>query len=153
MVSWGGSHLTLRTTGPFKIRAGIGHKGQMWPLTTQKVLGNANFGNFPTHTLMPRSGFLAERTFLSRKDSLLGRERSICKALKVRENSGRQVAPYLDTILVTYSYTYLERTWIGPECNGVNLMTGIRHECGVDRAHRAAPDDRNFCHACLLRPR
>src|SRR4051812_10075333 len=110
MVSWGGSHLTLRTTGPFKIRAGIGHKGQMRPLTTQKVLGNANFGNFPTHTLMPRSGFLAERTFLSRKDSLLGRERSICKALKVRENFGRQVAPYLDTILVTYSYTYLERT-------------------------------------------
>jgi hypothetical protein len=82
----------------------------MRPLTTQKVLGNANFGNFPTHTLMPRSGFLAERTFLSRKDSLLGRERSIYNALKVRENSGRQVAPYLDTILVTYSYTYLERT-------------------------------------------
>ena len=82
----------------------------MRPLTTQKVPGNAYFGNFLTHTLMSRSGFLAERTFLSRKDSLLGRERSICKALKVRENFGRQVAPYLDTILVTYSYTYLERT-------------------------------------------
>ena len=41
---------------------------------------------------------------------------------------------------------------IGPERNGVDLMTGIRHERGVDRAHRAAADDRNFCHACLLRP-
>ena len=82
----------------------------MRPLPTQKVLGNAYFGNFLTHTLTPRSGFLAERTFLSRIDSLLGREQPICKALKVRENSGRQVAPFLDTDLVAYSYTYLERT-------------------------------------------
>src|SRR4051812_21784795 len=42
---------------------------------------------------------------------------------------------------------------VGPERDGVALVAGVRHERGVDRTHRAAADDRNLCHACLLGPR
>ncbi len=37
---------------------------------------------------------------------------------------------------------------IGPERYGVNLVTGVNHEGGIDRSHGAAADNRNLCHSC-----
>jgi hypothetical protein len=33
---------------------------------------------------------------------------------------------------------------IRPKRYGVNLVTGVRHERGIDRSHRPAADNRNF---------
>jgi hypothetical protein len=36
---------------------------------------------------------------------------------------------------------------IGPQRDGVNLVTGVNHERGTDRSHRATADDRNLRHS------
>src|SRR5882672_9084758 len=38
---------------------------------------------------------------------------------------------------------------IGPERDGMNLVTGVNHERCIDRSHRATADNRNFRHFTL----
>ena len=38
---------------------------------------------------------------------------------------------------------------IGPQRDGMNLVTGVHHQRGIDRSHRAAADHRNLGHFAL----
>jgi hypothetical protein len=38
---------------------------------------------------------------------------------------------------------------IGPKRDGMNLVTGVNHQRGIDRSHRATPDNRNLSHVTL----
>jgi hypothetical protein len=38
---------------------------------------------------------------------------------------------------------------IGPKRDGMDLVTGVDHQRGIDRSHRATPDNRNFRHVAL----